>query len=164
MSNTRKSVSSDIQTLRSWFRNSACASFFNLFLSGWIADKTLFLVFVILLHNRVPHIQHSRVHQLLQNKGLLIYPRLFLLTIATKKPSNLFQQQVSATGEISKKTSKSALNRPEFLFRVFTGQEPQTLYKVNEVGNSLVDGKYCGDQIMQLFTHYCFNQGRKRSK
>ena len=74
MSNTRKSVSSDIQTLRSWFRNSACASFFNLFLSGWIADKTLFLVFVILLHKRVPHIQHSRVHQLLQNKGLLIYP------------------------------------------------------------------------------------------
>ncbi|XP_029199011.1 uncharacterized protein [Acropora muricata] len=42
------------------------------------------------------------------------------------------------------------------------GQEPQRLYKVNEVGNSLVDGKYCGDQIMQLFTHYCFNQGRKR--
>ena len=44
MSNTRKSVSSDIQTLWSWLQKLSCVSF----LSVWIYDETLFLVFDIL--------------------------------------------------------------------------------------------------------------------
>ena len=49
LSNTRKSISSDIQTLRSWLKKLGCASFFNPLLSVWISDETLFLVFDILL-------------------------------------------------------------------------------------------------------------------
>ena len=124
--------------------------------------NTLPVVFVILLH-KIAHIPSAAGCTRYYRTRLSLFTRQET-TYLQLLPSNLFQQQVSATGEISKKTSKSALNRPEILFHVFTGQESQTLYKTNEVGNSLVDGKYCGDQIMQLFTHYCFDHGRKRSK
>ena len=43
----RKSVSSDIRTLRSWLNNSAAPRFLNPLLSVWISDETLFLVFDI---------------------------------------------------------------------------------------------------------------------
>ena len=51
MSNTRKCVSSDIQTPRSRLKkkNSAAPRFFNLLLSVWISDETHLLVFDILL-------------------------------------------------------------------------------------------------------------------
>ena len=47
ISNTRKSVSSDIQTLRSGWKNEAQPSFFNQLRSVWISDETLFRVFDI---------------------------------------------------------------------------------------------------------------------
>ena len=47
ISNTRKSVSLDIQTLGSWLKNSAVPRFFNPLLSVWISDEILFLVFDI---------------------------------------------------------------------------------------------------------------------
>ena len=50
ISNTRKSVSSDIQTLRSWLKkNSAAPHFANPLLSVGISDETVFLVFNIIL-------------------------------------------------------------------------------------------------------------------
>ena len=53
ISNTRKSVSSDIQTIRSWLKkNSGAPRFFNPLLSVWIFDETLFLVFDILLPSK----------------------------------------------------------------------------------------------------------------
>ena len=52
-SNTRKSVSSDIQTLRPWLKNSAVSHFFNPFLSVWISDETHFLDFDVLLEIRL---------------------------------------------------------------------------------------------------------------
>ena len=56
MSNTRKNVSLDIQTLRSWLKkNSAAPRFCNPLLSVWISDETLFVVFDI-LHQSVPDI------------------------------------------------------------------------------------------------------------
>ena len=54
ISNTRKSVSSDIQTLQSWLNNSAVDRFFNTLRSVWIADGTLFLLFDVLLHLLFP--------------------------------------------------------------------------------------------------------------
>ena len=47
MSNTRKSVSSDIQTLKSWLKKRGAAEFFNHLQSVWISDETLFRVFDI---------------------------------------------------------------------------------------------------------------------
>ena len=47
ISNTRKNVSSDIQTLRSGLENRGAAEFFNQLLSVWISDETLFQVFDI---------------------------------------------------------------------------------------------------------------------
>ena len=45
-------VSSDIQTPRSWLKNSAIASFFNSLLGVWISDETLLLVYDILRHKQ----------------------------------------------------------------------------------------------------------------
>ena len=47
ISNTRKSVSSDIQTLRSGLKKRGAAEFFNQLRSVWISDETLFRVFDI---------------------------------------------------------------------------------------------------------------------
>ena len=44
LSNSRKSVSSDIQTLRSGLKKYGAAEFFNQIQSAWICDKTLFRV------------------------------------------------------------------------------------------------------------------------
>ena len=53
ISKTRKNVSSDIQTLRSWLKKTRLhLVFFNPLLSVWISDETLFLVFDILHQNR----------------------------------------------------------------------------------------------------------------
>ena len=47
ISNTRRSVSLDIQTPRSELKKEAEAEFFNRFRGVWISDETLFRVFVI---------------------------------------------------------------------------------------------------------------------
>ena len=48
ISNTRESILSDIQTLRSWLKkNLAAPCFVNSLLSVWISDETLILVFDI---------------------------------------------------------------------------------------------------------------------
>ena len=47
ISNTRKGVSSDIQTLRSGLKNEVQPSFLNPLQSVWISDETLFQVFDI---------------------------------------------------------------------------------------------------------------------
>ena len=47
ISNTRKCVSSDIQTLRSGLKKRSAAEFFNQLRSVWISDETLFRVFDI---------------------------------------------------------------------------------------------------------------------
>ena len=47
ISNTRKSVSSDIQTLRSGLKKRRAASFLNQLRSVWISHETLFQVFDI---------------------------------------------------------------------------------------------------------------------
>ena len=51
ISNTRKSVSSDFETLWSWLKKKTQMHlvFFNLLLSVWKSDETLFLVFDILI-------------------------------------------------------------------------------------------------------------------
>ena len=48
ISNTRKSFSLDIQTLRSWFKKLGYASFFNPLHNVWISDEKSFFVFDIL--------------------------------------------------------------------------------------------------------------------
>ena len=55
MSNTRKSVSADFQTLQSWLKKPAAPGFFNPLLSVWISDKTLFFVVATLLLNQQPY-------------------------------------------------------------------------------------------------------------
>ena len=47
ISNTRKSVSSDMQTLRIGLKKRGAVEFFNQLRSVWISDETLFRVFDI---------------------------------------------------------------------------------------------------------------------
>ena len=51
ISNTRKSVLSDIQTLRSGLKKRGAAEFFSQLRSVWISDETLFRVFDIASQN-----------------------------------------------------------------------------------------------------------------
>jgi len=52
ISDTRKSVSSDIQTPRSWLKKTRLSPrFFNPLLSVWVSDETLYLVLDMLLEN-----------------------------------------------------------------------------------------------------------------
>ena len=71
MSNTRKSVSSNIQTLRSWLKSSAAPRFFNSLLGVWMSDETLFLVFDI-FHARYNH--HVCIwYHLFEEKSMFLY-------------------------------------------------------------------------------------------
>ena len=63
ISNTRKNVLSDIQTLRSGLKNSAAPRFFNTLFSVWISDETPFLVFDIWLQIHVFHELISCLHR-----------------------------------------------------------------------------------------------------
>ena len=74
ISNTWKSVSSDIQTLRSWLKNSAAPRFSNPLLSVWISDETFFLVFDILLTMPCYRITGQRIPYLILFKYLHRFP------------------------------------------------------------------------------------------